>query len=488
MSDSSKKLNMPTHMHLNLTQRCNLKCRICRPDDYDKNNSLPSLNRDVIDKVINEAFDHLKQLRLDSSGELLLSKHLSYVLEEATKRDVPIFVSSNGMLLNEEKAELLCNSSLETIQISIDSPEKKTLEWIRRGAKFEKVLKGAENLVEARRKTGKMLPKIDFHAALLQQNLEHLPDLIRLAKKTGVDSVGVAYGYTHAIMDPEWSVFWDKEKCNSVIAESQVLAKELDIFFNSPASFNSTTEVIATPTRYCNYLYEWSYIDPSGSVFPCCIGRYEMGDLNKTSFSDIWFGEKYNELRRTYNTSDPSFPKCSNCYITSVWNPEDYKAHFHPDHWDYVEKKLKNLPVTKYETCVYGEYVFPAELSQQLKEILKAQEDGDLEQAIEKAEKAICEYPEVANMHILYAVIIFIAGDSKKAKSILKSILVKWSEDCLAVNNLAILHMQDGEYKEALDLLKHALAVDQNNVTTLENFKLLSEQLEMESGELNYVS
>lgn len=487
MSDRTGNLKMPTHMHFNLTQRCNIKCRICRPDD-EKNNSLPSLSKEVIDKVINEVFDHLKQLRMDSSGELLISKHLPYVLEEATKRNLPIFASSNGMALNEEKAELLCNSSLETIQISLDSPEKETLEWIRRGAKFEKVLKAAENLVAARTKAGKKFPKIDFHAALIKQNLEQLPDLVRLAKKTGIESVGVAYGYTHAIMDPEWSVYWVKDKCNSVIAESQRVAQELGIFFNNPASFNSKTEIIATPTRYCNYLYEWSYIDPSGRVFPCCIGNYETGDLNKSSFSDIWNGEKYNELRRTYNTSAPSYAKCSSCYITSVWNPEDYKVHFHPDHWEYVEKKLKTLPETKYESCVYGEYVFPGEFSNQLKEIMKAQEEGDINEAVKKIEQAIYEYPDVANIYNLYAVIIYSMGDSNKAKSILKSLLVRWPSDCLAANNLAVLKIQDEEYQEALHILKHALTIDQNNKSTHENLKLLREQLEEAERERSYVS
>ncbi len=330
----------PKCMHLNLASACNLHCIMCRPEDYKPDAKSAFLSKEVIDKLIAETFDSLKDLRIDSAGEHLLSKHYAYVLNEAKKRGISVFISTNGTLLNEKYAELICNT-VESMQISLDSPVKETLEMLRGGAKFDDIINGAKTMVRVRKTHHKKKPRIDFHVALFLPNLEQLPNLVRLAKKIGIDGVTVAYGFVPSQMDPDWAVFWEKDKTNKIIAGSRALANKLNLFFNAPIGFEYNTTKIK-PTKYCQYLFEWTYIDPSGQVTPCCIGSYHLGDLNQSSFSDIWLGEKYNELRRTYNTDSPVNAKCVSCYITTGWEPNNYKSHFSPSHWEYVEKRMKN--------------------------------------------------------------------------------------------------------------------------------------------------
>ena len=480
----SSKLRMPKYMHLNLTLACNLRCRICRPENFDQKMKGASLSKESIDKVIHEAFDSLEQLRLDSAGELLLSGHLTYVLEEATRRNIPIFVSTNGTLMTEQKAELLCRSSLDVIQVSLDSPEKETIEWIRKGAKLNDVIRGATNLVSVRRKLNKRKPRIDFHAAILQQNLEQLSDLIKLSMDIGIDAVGFAYGYTHSFMDPDWSVFWSQERCNEVIKNARSLADNLEIGFNAPTSFSDDTKIISVPTRYCHYLFEWTYIDPRGKVFPCCIGSYEVGDLKDSSFTDILYGEKYNELRSTYNAPTPAYSKCASCYITSVWNPDDYKSHFHPDHWDYVEKKIALLPKKEYKNCIFGEYLFPGELSEQLSEIAKLQNENKLVEVIELLDRAISNHPNLPELYNLYVDMVFMAGDNDRARTALNLLSDRWPVGIHTANNLALLAIKDKEFFRALDILKQIVAVAPDNRRTREYLGILKEQVEVERAKL----
>ncbi|MDX9714329.1 MAG: radical SAM protein [Dissulfurispiraceae bacterium] len=475
-------IKMPKHLHLNLTQICNLKCRICRPEDY---HTTDSLSGEIIDKVIDDTFDHLEQLRIDSAGELLLSKHLPYVLQEATKRNLPIFVSSNGTLMTEEKAELLCSSSMNNIQISIDSPVKETLEWIRRGAKYEDVIQGAKNLVKARKKLNRTDLKIDFHAALLQQNLDHLPDLVRLGKEIGVDCVGFAYGYTHAIMDPEWSVFWIKEKCNKVIAEASALAKELGIGFNGPLSFSTDTYVISAPNRYCHYLYEWSYVQPTGQVLPCCIGTTSMGDLNKNTFKEIWHGEKYNQLRNTYNTPNPLDKKCLGCYITAVWDPEDYRAHFNEAHWDYVEKKLKDIPKIEYKRCVYGEYEFPGKLIEAIVRVVGFIHDKKFDRATEEVEKTINVCQDSIDLYDLYAECLIKSGDDKRAAVLLERMVQRVPQNIRAINIWTGIEIRRQNFNKGLTLIKQALAINPNDPAANKNLVLLKQSIESAQREIN---
>ena len=50
---------------------------------------------------------------------------------------------------------------------------------------------------------------------------------------------------------------------------------------------------------------------------PCCATSVVMGDLEKSSFLEIWNGPKYRKLRKTVNSSQPlSF--CGNCGLRGI--------------------------------------------------------------------------------------------------------------------------------------------------------------------------
>ena len=76
------------------------------------------------------------------------------------------------------------------VQVSLDSPDKDTLEWIRTRAKFEKVVGGAERIVHWRKKLGNTRLRINFHGAVMRQNLEQLPDL-KLLVTTGARNAAI---------------------------------------------------------------------------------------------------------------------------------------------------------------------------------------------------------------------------------------------------------------------------------------------------------
>ncbi len=334
-------LNKPLlrNMHLNLTSACNLKCRICRPPN-DKSNPR-SLTKKMIEGIVDDSFDDLTHLMLDSSGELTLSPHLEYVLKEAKKRKLSISISSNGTMIDEKLAELFVASNVKHIHVSLDSSDKKTNEWIRLGAKHEEILQGVKNLVAAKIKFGKIYPQIYFHGAILQQNVHHLKGIVSLAERIGINGVSFAYCYVHSHMNPNWSIFFDKQLCNDKVSEAKEHAKQYGLIFNAPTSFYQHQKSIPED-KYCQYLFNWTYVNPSGEISPCCTATgYTSGNVKIEKISDIWVNEKYQKLRETYNTNNPVCNKCANCYLLAGWDVDDYKVHFHSGHWSEVKKRLE---------------------------------------------------------------------------------------------------------------------------------------------------
>jgi radical SAM protein with 4Fe4S-binding SPASM domain len=339
INGKSHKTELRT-MHIILTSACNIQCRICK----DENTVFKAgyLSKEALEGIVEDAFDEITHLRVDSSGELTLYPHLQYVLDEATKRNISIFVSTNGTRINEKYAEMLVGSSMESMQVSLDSSDKATNEWLRKGAKHEDVLRGARLLVEAKKKLGKTLPEIHFHAAIFQQNAHQIKDLVQLADDMGINGVTLAYGFTLPFMDPNWSIFFYRELCNAKIDEAREYAEKLGLFFNSPFPFLHDNK-IPQSEQHCQYLDSWTVVSQEGKVYPCCIssaGPTSLGSIHEEKLSDIWKGKRYEDLRKSYNTDKPTLEKCANCYLVTGWDRDDYKIHFAPNHWPEVEARL----------------------------------------------------------------------------------------------------------------------------------------------------
>lgn len=327
---------LPQRVHITLSHSCNLWCRICR----EKPLGGPFMDLRLFDKIAEELFPTASELRLDSGGEILLNKDLPHILKTIAHYGTPFFSSSNGMLLTREKALLLAESTLHHIQISLDSPVAETLEWIRRGAQFDKIINNVKLLVQARRDVGRPF-LITFHAAIMRENVRQLPDLVRLAHELGIEGVTGWHLFTQPHMDIGSSCFWDQTTYDEMLEQTIAVARGLNSFFYGPQPFAHRNTVTGNDERgYCDYPEYGTYIDPDGSVRPCCVAPFiVLGDLNKDSFMSIWNSETYERLRKTYRTDHPSLPRCKDC-LTRRDTTAQYKSFFAPQHWTVVQQRM----------------------------------------------------------------------------------------------------------------------------------------------------
>lgn len=333
-------LVMPEVLHVALTTACNLTCRTCRNDNLNSQ----SLDDSIIDRLIDEVFPTLSELRLDVAGEPTLHKaKFRRILEGAGKHGVSVFMCTNAMLIDEELARFICdNPAMAKIQLSLDSTDPELLEWIRRGATLDGITTAIRYLVSARAATGRQNLSFNIHAALLSNNIDELPGFIRYCHREGVETLSTMFGFIQQFMDPDLSVFWDKERHNRSVDEAASLAKELGIDFNNWGRFDLGPLPGAAAKRTpCHYLNSWSVVYSGGHVAPCCLSTsFELGHLDRDSFGDIWRGEAYEALRRTHNTDNPTNPKCAACYNRLGWDAGSYRPYFHPDHWPLVRRRL----------------------------------------------------------------------------------------------------------------------------------------------------
>jgi radical SAM protein with 4Fe4S-binding SPASM domain len=75
--------------------------------------------------------------------------------------------------------------------------------------------------------------------------------------------------------------------------------------------------------NHCWKMWQSCVITWDGKVVPCCFDKdahHVMGDLNLSTFREIWTGEKYHQFRSTLMRSRSEIEMCRNCTEgTKVW-------------------------------------------------------------------------------------------------------------------------------------------------------------------------
>jgi radical SAM protein with 4Fe4S-binding SPASM domain len=76
---------------------------------------------------------------------------------------------------------------------------------------------------------------------------------------------------------------------------------------------------------YCKLPFNYTLINSGGNVLPCphCHGVSEFGTITPDhSFEDVWFNEKFRQLRRNILTQNPP-EMCRVCSILSMYNLDE---------------------------------------------------------------------------------------------------------------------------------------------------------------------
>lgn len=174
------KLNsFPRTMALSITNRCNLKCRMCvqQTDNIIKKDILE-------DKLceIKKFFPYLEVV-IWTGGEAFLHPQFESLLDEAYKYKIKQLITTNGTLITKKFAEKIVKYDVE-LTLSIDSIYKKTYEYIRTGAKFDILLDKINLINEFREKIENNNMKLFMQYVISKDNInENFEDVLDFCKK-----------------------------------------------------------------------------------------------------------------------------------------------------------------------------------------------------------------------------------------------------------------------------------------------------------------
>ena len=316
----------PTHLELDLTDRCNVDCYFCNQMEVRTTRQLP-LER-VVALVDELAERGLAAVRLSGGGDPLAHRQIVPVLDHLASRGVVVDnLTTNGALLSPEVAERLVLHRAREVIVSMNAAD--AADYARmmqvRPETFQRVTDNVRGLLE--RRAGGVHPEVVVQFLLDRQNFRRLPAMYDLGRSLGADriAVGLVLPIPNQRIDSTRLINPGHGQELRPYVESVLRrdrrAGRLQISFPWPEWNDALAEIrskLQAPAREINPIapsydetdngwcfFGWfsAVVRGNGDLHPCCMlmqPQYEpLGNLGNGdgSFMSHWAGPTFRRMR-----------------------------------------------------------------------------------------------------------------------------------------------------------------------------------------------
>ncbi len=283
----------PLYMEISPTGACNLRCVFCATD-YIR--YVPRrLDAGLLGVRLSEMGRMgLKSVMFAGEGEPFLHPDMADIAEAAHQAGVDCAFTTNGTLLDPDTAKrILPITTWIKVSCNAGTPESYARIHGAKGEYFAQVIGNLEEMARLRRDSG-WTCTLGMQALLLPENRGEMPELARICRDIGLDYF-VVKPYSH---NPQSHT----ERFRNIdYADAGELTQELGAY--ETASFSPIVRLHAMdkwqdgrkPYGGCLGLPFFSYLDAGGNIWGCSVFMNQQdfwyGNINNTSFYDIWHGE-----------------------------------------------------------------------------------------------------------------------------------------------------------------------------------------------------
>jgi radical SAM protein with 4Fe4S-binding SPASM domain len=289
----------PTHLQIEPTTKCNLKCPLCNVVT-DRNRPQGELSLDRFKRIMDEIGDYLILIQLWGWGEPFMNRDIFSMIKHAKSRGIKVITSTNGHFLEQgDNMARLLDSGLDYLIFALDGLDSKTYETYRAGGDLDRAVQGLRALVKQKEQAQVSRPYINLRMLVSRDNEHQIDRMKSFARETGVDY------FSLITMSPINS---DRGEWRKRLPHNPEYCR---------AEFNRDGEMMKKKNR-CKRLWNHPFIYHNGAVYSCeyyTSREPPLGNVfesGQAGFRKIWFGGSYDRLRRDLAGGEES-AKCSNC-------------------------------------------------------------------------------------------------------------------------------------------------------------------------------
>ena len=325
------------HFFLELTRRCNLRCRMCQYIAYLEN--VPGAQQKEGELTAEEWKSVIRQAGPFSfltftGGEPLIRQDFGEILTFASHRSRTHFVS-NATLINASIAELCVGLAprhaggrgLNFIGVSLEGPAEVHNDIRQQSQAFEKAAAGLALLNAERVQRNRKLPLVHITTVIQQGNLHTLHLMPGIVRELGADvlnlvtetrmhdlpGLGERPPGTWRSGDIDWPRI-PREDLEKALEKTDEEARRLHVELRLPRMpreellryYSSGVDV---RDYQCRSPWNTVIIGRTGDVYPCWLKK--IGNVREQTLKDLWNAVQTRTFRQSCRTS--LFPACPGC-------------------------------------------------------------------------------------------------------------------------------------------------------------------------------
>ena len=282
-------MKRPWDIGIRITWKCNLRCIMC--DIWKHQKGKEELSTEQVFDIIEEARDWGVKYFVLSGGEPMLRRDLFTIIERASAKGIHVCMTTNGLLIDQEKARRLVDAGLHSIDVSLDGATAETNDKIRGiDGGYWKIIRAIEALLDQKKL------EIWIATVIMNQNLEELVPLAEFALDFGLPikyQPVVVWDFTPLLQNrnAERSPLWiGKDRwplMDSVL-------DELIAFKQERGTVNNPVEMLECMKTYFRGQFHEDCIkggsmalESNGDVLPCWYWR-PVGNVRGGKLREVW--------------------------------------------------------------------------------------------------------------------------------------------------------------------------------------------------------
>lgn len=287
----------PLTLSIEPTNHCNLKCPECPSGAGMLTRPMGLLKLSDFCRIIDQIRDHCFYIQLYFQGEPFINKNLAEMVAYARNNRIYTSISTNGLLLNDEKIDIILSSPPDKIIFSIDGLDQESYEKYRVGGICSDAISSLRNLVKKRNSKGMMLPFVEWQFIVMRDNEHQIESVRRMCREIGVNKLTLKTMQVTSYENADKFLPLNEKYRRYKLKEGKI-------------------ELKSRLHNHCFALWRTSVITWDGKIAPCCFDKdtkYSPGNLKQESFISIWHSADYNQFRQRILSQRRSVDICTNC-------------------------------------------------------------------------------------------------------------------------------------------------------------------------------
>jgi len=330
----------PISIHIDSTNRCNLKCRFCWQRSHerfgwlDREDELP--RKKFLEIVRDAAKLGVKEWLISGGGEPFTRlEETVKLMAEVKKNFMHGDIITNGVLLDEFHIKKIVKCEWDVMRFSVNAPDEKVHDFMV-GCKgsYQKVMSNIKMIEKTKKELGKDKPVIGFNTVITSRNYSLFPSLVDLLNQLGGKILNVQTIILYDMIEKVWSLNGAQKKeskkyfkealkkCQKygiktnldnytkedVIEKTTEMDRIVELGKKELEKFKSKNNLVKA---FCYEPFYLVTIRANGTVGSCRLFGDQGDNLQTKSLKEVWFGEYFNKARNTLLKGPQTF--CSKC-------------------------------------------------------------------------------------------------------------------------------------------------------------------------------